>query len=318
MIKDIPISQIKPDPNQPRKSKWKKDIEEFAENIKQHGIINPIEIDEHNIIITGELRFLSAKLLNLKVVPCKIIAGLKPEARFLRQLSENVHQHTMEPFEEAKAYKKAIESHFQGGGRPPLDDGVRWLAKEIGKNRDVISERLALLRQSKEFQRAVRGKDVPASAVRIIERSPDKHKEAMEKKVLAGEAGTRDAALQIARRLKDRPDAAKRILKEDFTGMDQIQVSKKLHEIAPTEAEDKWNDQDYFEKLNQTATRLSELILLRNPFKKGKVYDSPDAISASIELQELLKTIPMWLHTYNQIEIHGHSIVDAKTGELID
>jgi ParB family chromosome partitioning protein len=306
MITEVPINKITPDPEQPRKSKLTKDIEELAENMKEHGVINPIEIDEHNIIITGELRYLACKKLGLKTVPCRIVKGLAPEKRFLRQLSENVHQHVMLPIEEAKAFRKAIASHFKGGRALQDDEGIRWLASQIGKSRNLIAERLSLLEQSKEFQKAIKENKISATAVRSIVRAPAKFQKAMEKKILAGKAGTAMASIHIARRLKDRPDAAKEILKENFAGMGEIEVSKRLHQIAPTPAENQWKDFDYFKNTHAEARRLYDLLLYKNPFQDGKIhYDGMEATGTAQVLEGLLEVIPRWLKAYREIEIKG-------------
>jgi ParB family chromosome partitioning protein len=87
------INEIRPDPNQPRKNFPEKRIREMAKSILTEGIINPIEIDKDGVIITGEMRWRSAKEAGLTTVPVKVIDP--GENRFRRQVIENVHHNTM-------------------------------------------------------------------------------------------------------------------------------------------------------------------------------------------------------------------------------
>ncbi len=89
-IVNVLLSKIKPDKNQPRQTIDEEHIKEISQSIVTEGVINAIEIDENNVIITGEQRWRAAKLAGLKEVPCKILK-ITPELRFRRQVIENLH-----------------------------------------------------------------------------------------------------------------------------------------------------------------------------------------------------------------------------------
>ena len=65
-IENIQISKIRPDKDQPRKYIDPEAVEGLAESYKNQGLINPIEVDKDNVIITGELRYQAAKKAGLK------------------------------------------------------------------------------------------------------------------------------------------------------------------------------------------------------------------------------------------------------------
>lgn len=96
---------IKPDQHQPRKANLEK-VDALAVNIKAEGIINPIEIDENYVIITGEHRWRAALKLKFKTVPVKIFNISDPFDRFVRQVAENSNQDVMTPMESARAISK--------------------------------------------------------------------------------------------------------------------------------------------------------------------------------------------------------------------
>ena len=108
-IKEIEINKIKPDKEQPRKDFDKEKLKELAETYKTQGVIQPIEIDENFVIITGERRWRAAKLAGLKKIPCKIVEGLTPEQKLERRIVENIHHEPLTDLEKAEAIKKLME-----------------------------------------------------------------------------------------------------------------------------------------------------------------------------------------------------------------
>jgi len=85
------VDEIKPDPDQPRKIFDEDEIENLANSIKSQGIINPVEIDEDSMIITGERRWRASKKAGLEEIQCKVYEGLDSIERLERQTIENLH-----------------------------------------------------------------------------------------------------------------------------------------------------------------------------------------------------------------------------------
>lgn len=104
------VDELKPDLNQPRKSFKKEDIKLLAQTYQSQGIINPIEIDAENVIITGELRWRAAKVAKVKEIECKLFEGLDETKRFERQTIENLHHNILTSVERENAVKKLWES----------------------------------------------------------------------------------------------------------------------------------------------------------------------------------------------------------------
>lgn len=139
----LPIDSLRPDPNQPRKTFDKEKLEETAQTILTQGIIAPIEIDENNMIITGELRWRASRIADVPTVPCRRIYDPTPDDRLERQLIENIHRQDVD-YEERD---KKIHELFMSGryGEPHTEQGkavegtISNLAKTLGISRKQVS-----------------------------------------------------------------------------------------------------------------------------------------------------------------------------------
>lgn len=72
-IKEILIDKIKPDKNQPRKTFDEEELKNLANSIIENGLLQPIEIDEENMIIDGERRWRAHKIAKKKTIRCVVI-----------------------------------------------------------------------------------------------------------------------------------------------------------------------------------------------------------------------------------------------------
>jgi len=173
------VDNLRPDPQQPRKSFDLEKLKLQAETMKSQGVISEIEIDKNNTIVTGELRWRAAKLAGLKEVPCKIIGNLSPLDRKIRQLVENIHRQDLNSADLAQAaseiydeFSRSVERQGSRGPRPVQ----RELAKRIGITEVWLSELLTFQNESsEELKKAVRdGKIGIRDAVKGV-RYPDQN-----------------------------------------------------------------------------------------------------------------------------------------------
>jgi len=110
-LEEISKHRIKPDPNQPRKVF--EDIEELAESINVHGVLQPITVrdagDGDFWIIAGERRWRGTMLSERDTIPCIVRSGDDTDDLFELQLLENVARKQMNPIEEAAAYQQLLD-----------------------------------------------------------------------------------------------------------------------------------------------------------------------------------------------------------------
>src|SRR5690606_37718797 len=107
-LQELPISSIQPDPDQPRKTFNKDDLEGLALSIKQHGILQPIVVISKGdmfLIVAGERRYRAAKLAGLAKVPA-IIRTLSDQHKLELSLIENLQREDLNAIETATAYLK--------------------------------------------------------------------------------------------------------------------------------------------------------------------------------------------------------------------
>ena len=133
----IPVEQIRPNPEQPRKALG--DLRELADSIRQKGVLEPLLVrfvprEDCFYIISGERRYHAARAAGLREVPC--IEKSADDAETLEiALIENIQRKDLTPFEEADGLQRLAEQ---------FDYSHEELAKKLGKARTSVSETLML------------------------------------------------------------------------------------------------------------------------------------------------------------------------------
>ena len=158
----INLSDIKPNPDQPRRDFNNTSLGELSKSIKEKGIITPITVRESNKgyeIIAGERRWRAAKKAKLKSIPAYIL-NIGDEAEMMEvALIENIQREDLNPIEEAEGYA-VLNSKYSLS-----HDGI---AKTIGKKRTTISNALRLLKLPPEIRKSIRSGEITAGHGRAI------------------------------------------------------------------------------------------------------------------------------------------------------
>ncbi len=173
-VKKINISQIKPNPTQPRKNFQENELNELATSIKNQGLIQPIVvrfIDNNQYqIIAGERRWRASQIAGLHEVDC-VIKELQDAEVLETALIENIQREDLNVIEEANAYKGLIELKNISNEK---------LAKVIGKSSSHVSNILRLLDLEKKIQEMVINGDLSMGHARALIGVPDAYKKAKE------------------------------------------------------------------------------------------------------------------------------------------
>lgn len=160
-IKDIPLSEIRSNPYQPRKSFDEQALNELASSIKEHGVVQPIIVKKSikgYEIIAGERRFRASRLAGKDKIPA-IVRNFSDEQMMEIALLENLQRENLSAIEEAVAYKVMLEK---------LNMTQEDLAKKVGKSRSHITNTLGLLRLPFEVQQMIIRQDISMSHARVI------------------------------------------------------------------------------------------------------------------------------------------------------
>lgn len=157
----IPVSEIRPNPYQPRKIFNKEALEELSLSIQQHGVFTPILVKKSISgyeLITGERRWRASKMANLEEIP-GIVVDFDDQQMMEVALLENVQREDLNVIEEAKAYEQLIQR---------LNYTQEQLAHRIGKSREHITNTLRLLRLPEEVQEKVTSKQLSMGHARAL------------------------------------------------------------------------------------------------------------------------------------------------------
>lgn len=147
-IVEINLSELRPNPYQPRKVFDEEALNELASSIREHGVFQPIIVKKSikgYDIIAGERRFRASKMAGLEKIPA-IIRDFTDEQMMEIALLENLQRENLSVIEEALAYKSMIEH---------LNLTQDELSKRVGKSRSHITNILGLLRLPGEVQQMV-------------------------------------------------------------------------------------------------------------------------------------------------------------------
>lgn len=138
-VVELNLKQVDPNKNQPRKTFEPNALKELAESIKQHGVIQPIIVNDENngryTIIAGERRFRASLVAGKTTIPA-IIRQYSPKQIKEVALIENLQREDLNPIEAAKAIKELMVEY---------DFTQETVADRIGKSRPAVANTLRLL-----------------------------------------------------------------------------------------------------------------------------------------------------------------------------
>ncbi len=161
-INRIPIDQIEPNPKQPRRDFDEQSLNELAESLKMHDIIQPITVSKlpsgKYRLISGERRWRAAKIAGLKDIPAYLRHANDAELLELALL-ENLQREDLNAMEVALSYKRMMEE---------LDYTQEQVAERMGKDRSTVSNFIRLLKLPPDIQLAVRSGQLSMGHARAL------------------------------------------------------------------------------------------------------------------------------------------------------
>jgi ParB family chromosome partitioning protein len=145
------------------------DFETLVNSIKEHGLLQPILIRplQHTFeIVAGHRRFQACRTLRWRFIPAKI-RELSDKHAYEIQLTENIQRKSMDPIEEAEAFRRYVIDFGWGG--------VSELARKIGKSEEYVSHHMQLLKLSDEIKDKIVNNSLKVSqAIEIVQIPHDK------------------------------------------------------------------------------------------------------------------------------------------------
>ncbi len=165
-IVEIPLTDIRSNPYQPRRRFDEQALQEFAESIKEHGVIQPIIVKKSikgYELIAGERRTRASKMAGKTTIPA-IIRDFNDDEMMEIALVENIQRENLNPIEEAEAFDKIIEKN-----KMTQDEA----AKRFGKSRSYITNLLGLLNLPSKVKNQVQEGKISMGHARVLSKLSD-------------------------------------------------------------------------------------------------------------------------------------------------
>lgn len=256
-LTEIDINKIEPNASQPRKKFNEDTLQELADSIKQHGLIEPLIVQESKNgfyeIIAGERRWRASRMAGVKQVPVVIKEYSSREVVEIA-LIENIQREDLNPIEEANAYKRLIEE---------FELKQDEVAESVGKSRTAITNFLRLLKLDERVQEML-----------VDEKIKNGHARAL-----------------ISLPMEQQYDAAMKVFDENLSARETESYVKKLLK-GDTDTKPKkqsLENQAEFAQLEEQMKQVigSKVLINRRNNDKGKIeieYYSKDELDRIVEM----------------------------------
>ncbi|MGR6899356.1 ParB/RepB/Spo0J family partition protein [Rummeliibacillus sp. TYF-LIM-RU47] len=255
-VTQISIKDIRANPFQPRKIFDQSALEELAQSIKEHGILQPIIVRKKRVkyeIVVGERRFRAAQLAGLVEVPA-VIRELDDAQMMELAILENLQREDLSPIEEAEAYQSLLEA---------LKLTQDQLSQRLGKSRPHIANHIRLLSLPKDIQQYINDGALTMGHGRTLLGLKNK---------------------------KQIPLVAEKVIKQHLNVRQLEELVQSLNEDVSRETKNK-GKKDIFleEKESQLRDYFGTNVLIKKTKNKGKIeieFFSEDDLERILELLE--------------------------------
>ncbi len=200
-LREIKITEIEPDPEQPRREFKQDQLEALANSIKQHGVLQPIVVTKEGNkyrIVAGERRWRASKIAGVDKIPT-IIRSVDAQKRLELSLIENVQREDLNAIETATAYAK-LKNQFNMSSEE--------VAQKVGKSESAVINTMRLLNLPEEAKHAMVEHKLAEGQMRpLITATPEQIKAVLPK--IINENWSARKVEQYMAELKSREKAAK-------------------------------------------------------------------------------------------------------------
>ena len=158
---EIALSEIDPNPDQPRRAFDKEALEALAESIRQAGVLQPLLVVSDGAryrIVAGERRYRAARMAGLHSVPC-VVRDMSEQERMEAALIENLQREDLNPIEEAAGIRALMDS---------CGYTQELAAKRVGRSRPAVANLLRLLTLPAQIQDMVKKGELTSGHARVL------------------------------------------------------------------------------------------------------------------------------------------------------
>ena len=252
-IKEIPISDIEPNPDQPRREFEPQALNDLADSIREHGLLQPIlvrPIGERYYIIAGERRLRAAKIAGLSKIE-SIVQLCSDQEMAERALVENIQRADLSPIEEGLAYNRLIEDY---GLTQEL------VAQRVGKARTTVANLLRVILLPEVVLELLRTEKISLGHAKVL-------------------LGIKDTSLQVL--------TAQKAAKEQLSVRETEDLINRLTEKPEKAKPPREQSQLLHSVEERLQTSFQTKVLLKGDSKRGKIeiqYFSEEELNRLLEL----------------------------------
>lgn len=220
---ELPLHRIEPNPNQPRKDFDPEELENLAESIRIHGVMQPLTVrqtpGDFYEIIAGERRWRASRMAGLSKIPCVVIEADDKKAMELA-LIENLQRQDLNPVEEAMGYQQLMSEHAMT---------QEEMANRVGKSRSAVANSLRLLALSPKCLEQLReGKLTAGHARAVLSLKNEKLQQEAAQKIINLGLSVRQAELLCKNMAKEPAPKKEVTLAVDYVAECEKSLSKHL------------------------------------------------------------------------------------------
>jgi ParB family transcriptional regulator, chromosome partitioning protein len=223
-INYIDINEIKPNRNQPRKLFDADRLQELADSIQEHGVIQPLivrSVDNGFELVAGERRWRAARLAGLKSVPC-LLRELSEEENALIAIIENMQREDLNPIEEADGLNRMIDA---------FGLTQEQVSKSVGKSRPYITNSLRLLKLPIEIKEMLsQGTITPGHGRALLAMSDSKVQLTVAQKIISDGLSVRAVEAMVQKKQVVKKPAHKHADRD----ANILQLERELKEVLGT------------------------------------------------------------------------------------
>ena len=219
----VPISQVESYSGQPRKHFDEESLQELADSITEHGIIQPLTVRKlssgYYQIIAGERRWRAARLAGLQEVPVIVMEADDRKAAELAMI-ENLQREDLNPMEEAAGFQSLIETYHMT---------QEEAAQRVGKSRSAVTNALRLLGLSPSVRKLVEENKLTAGHARALVSLSPSLQESAANAIIAGGLSVRQTEALVKRLSAEKKESKKpRNDEVDYLSEAQNELKAKL------------------------------------------------------------------------------------------
>ncbi|XUM00237.1 ParB/RepB/Spo0J family partition protein [Streptomyces venezuelae ATCC 10712] len=279
----LKMRQIRRNENQPRETFNEEALNELADSIKQHGLLQPIvvrKVEQGYELVAGERRFRANAIAGNITIEAKILLADGEEITdldsFKKAMAENLNREDMLPMEEARGFKRVLDDEFDGD-----PEKVPAVAETFSKSVPFVNQRLTLLNLRPEIQAAVDAKHIGTqAAVQIAALSPANQKAVFDDWKKGDKSDNQ--LVHIAYAMRKQEKAAKQ---DSMVDVEELTPEKKA-EISRAQTKTK-GDLDAIERMCELLDGIAKIdpmeLARMLEGQVGKRLDQIDRVAASVQ-----------------------------------